>query len=251
MQRFKDKVALVTGAASGIGLATARRLAQEGAQVFACDISAERLEQEVAAIQASGGRAVSHVLDVSSAEACGAAVARAVEVFGRLDILANIAGILLSKHCTDISDAEWKRVMDINLNGPFALCRAAVPHLLATQGAIVNVVSTAGLVGQAYNTAYCASKGGLLLLTKALAVEYAKQGLRVNAVCPGGVKTALVQNATFPEDADFDMVGKLMPLVPDICEPEEIAGAIAYLASEEARFCIGSTLVIDGGQTAI
>lgn len=249
MNRFVNQVAFVTGAASGIGLATARRLAKEGASVFACDVNAELLGEEVAALKSAGLNVVGHVFNVADVSACRDAMEAAIDHYGRLDILANIAGILISKHFTDLDDADWSRIMAINFHGPVALCKAAVPHLLASRGAIINVASTAALVGQAYNSAYCASKAALLQFTKAIAVEYSRKGLRINAVCPGGVNTALARGASFPEDLDAGLLGLLMPLRPDIAEPEEIAGAIAYLASDEARFCVGTALVIDGGQT--
>lgn len=249
MNRFEGQVAFVTGAASGIGLATAKRLAAEGAKVFACDINAGQLETELVSLRASGAVVVGHALDVCNADACRAAIAAAVETFGKLDVLANVAGILVAKHFTDFTDADWAKMMAVNLHGPVALSQAAIPHLLATKGAIVNVASTAALVGQAYNTAYCASKGALLQFTKALAVEYSRQGLRINAVCPGGVNTPLATGASFPEDMDPQLITLLMPLRPEISEPAEIAAAIAYLASEEAKFCVGTALVIDGGQT--
>lgn len=251
MTRFTNKVALVIGAASGIGLATTERLAHEGAQVLACDINAALLECEVKRLADAGCTVTAHVLDVTDVNACNTAVAAAMAAHGRLDVLCNVAGTLFLKNFTEISDAEWHRQMAINLHGAFYLCRAAMPHLLETKGCIVNVASVAGLVGIPYGAVYCASKGALLLMSKALAVEYASRGVRVNAICPGAVATPLVAGFAPPEDADFNLLTRLMPLLPEHGQPADIAATIAFMASEEARFMTGSGIVIDGAQTAI
>ena len=150
MQRFKDKTALVTGAASGIGLATAERLAREGANVLACDINASLLAEEVQRLAKDGLNIMARTLDVTDVQACNAAVAAAVQSFGKLDVLCNVAGTLLIRNFPDITDAEWHSQMAININGVFFLCRAAMPHLLETKGNIVNVASVAALVGIPY-----------------------------------------------------------------------------------------------------
>ena len=248
MERFTGKVALVTGAGSGIGRATALRLASEGARVTLADINEQALADTCAAL-ATGSEAISVVTDVRDSAACAAAVAACVDRFGQLDILCNIAGIALCQHLTDISDEQWQRVMDINLNGVFFMCRAAIPRLVESKGCIVNMSSSAGLEGQVYNSAYCASKAGVLMFTKALAIEFSKQEVRVNAVCPGMVKTPLTENFAMPDNADMQLMGKLFPLLEG-AEPEEIAAAVAYLASAEARFVTGAALPIDGAQTA-
>ena len=248
MERFTGKVALVTGAGSGIGRATALRLASEGARVALADINERSLADTCAAL-AAGSEAISVVTDVRDSAACDAAVAACVDRFGQLDILCNIAGIALCQHLTDISDEQWQRVMDINLNGVFFMCRAAIPRLVESKGCIVNMSSSAGLEGQVYNSAYCASKAGVLMFTKALAIEFSKQEVRVNAVCPGMVKTPLTENFAMPDNADMQLMGKLFPLLEG-AEPEEIAAAVAYLASAEARFITGAALPIDGAQTA-
>jgi meso-butanediol dehydrogenase/(S,S)-butanediol dehydrogenase/diacetyl reductase len=247
--RFRDRSALLTGAASGIGRATALRLASEGASVFACDVDEGGLKDTVAAITSAGGTAVAHRLDVSDAAACRAAVEAAVARFGRLDVLCNIAGVMSWGHATDISEAEWDRVVAVNLSGVFFLCQAAIPHLVASKGVIVNMASAAGVKGQAYTLPYSVTKAGVISLTKCLALEYGKRGLRVVALAPGGVKTPLTSATKFPDGADMSLVAKLMPLM-SLAEPEEIAAAVAYLASDEARFVTGAVLSIDGGQTA-
>lgn len=249
MNRFADKVALVTGAASGIGRATALRLACEGARVFATDINDAALAETVAAIEAGGGEAVAHRLDVADPAACRDAVAAAVARFGQLDVLCNVAGILQWGHVTDFSEADWNRIVAINLSSVFFLSQAAIPHLLATRGVIVNMASAAAVRGQAYTSSYCATKAAVVALTKSMAVEYAKRGLRVVALAPGGVKTPLATTETFQEDFDLTLIQKLMPLT-EMAEPEEIAAAVAYLASAEARYVNGAILSIDGAQTA-
>jgi meso-butanediol dehydrogenase/(S,S)-butanediol dehydrogenase/diacetyl reductase len=247
--RFSDKVALVTGAASGIGRATALRLAGEGARLFACDVDVVRLGETVVAIEKAGGTAAAHRLDVADAATCREAVAACIARFGRLDVLCNVAGVMCWGHATEISEAEWSRVVAVNLSGVFFLSQAAIPHLLAARGVIVNMASAAGLKGQAYTLPYSVTKAGVVSLTKCLALEYGKRGLRVVAVAPGGVKTALTAQTKFPEGADTALIQKLMPLV-SLAEPEEIAAAVAYLASAEARYVNGAVLAIDGGQTA-
>ncbi len=249
MRRFKGKVAFVTGAASGIGRATALRLASEGARVFATDVNDAALAETVAAIEAGSGEAVAHPLDVADPAAARNAIAAAVLRFGQLDVLCNIAGIMGFAHATEIAEAEWHRMLAVNLSGVFFLCQAAIPHLLATRGVIVNMASAAGVQGQAYTLPYSVAKAGVISLTKCLALEYAKRGLRVVALAPGGVKTALTANVKFPEGFDPALIQKLMPLM-DLATPDEIAAAVAYLASPEARYINGAVLSIDGGQTA-
>lgn len=251
MKRFQGKTAFVTGAASGIGLATVKRLAEEGAQVYACDINAALLEEEMNALSAQGGAIIARPLDVTDSDACQAAIAEAVARFGKLDVLCNVAGILFFAHYTDMTLNQWNRIIAINLTATAMLCQAAIPHLLKTKGNIVNVASIAASSGLPYNAAYCASKGGVLMLTKALAVEYADRSLRVNAVSPGGVNTPLASAVSFPEGASMDVFGRALPLLPMMAEPADIAGTIAYLASDEARFITGAEMLVDGGTTAI
>ncbi|TXS95380.1 SDR family oxidoreductase [Parahaliea maris] len=251
MDRFENKVAFITGAASGIGLATARRLGEEGARLFACDINAEGLEREMTALRERGVEVRFRVLDVTDDADCAEAVQECVAAYGQLDILCNIAGMVCTANFTDLTAERWRRVMDVNINSVFVLCLAAMPHLLESGGNVVNIASTAGIAGLPYNSAYCASKAAVLNFSRALAVEYASRGVRVNAVCPGGVNTPLIQNAQAPEGADLALFGRMSPITPFMAEPEEIAGSVAYLASNEARFVTGSALVIDGGQTAV
>lgn len=249
MRRFEGKVALVTGAASGIGKATAVRLAQEGARVMCGDVNEAGMSETVAAIGEIGGVAESRRLDVSKPEAAPAAVAATVERFGALHALCNVAGIGGFEHTAEVTLERWSEVIAINLSGTFYMCQAALPQLLECRGAIVNVASSAGLIGQAYCAAYCASKGGVVQLTKALAVEFARQGLRVNCVCPGGVITPLAMAFRPPRGADMELIARLS-LVQEMCDPSEIANAVAYLASDEARYVNGAVLSVDGGMVA-
>ncbi len=249
MKRFENKVALITGAGSGIGRATAIRLAQEGASVFLADINGGALTA-TAALFPGGTSSAQGVLDVAMPDQCQQTVADTITEFGQLDVLCNIAGIALCKHLTDISVEEWKRVVDINLNGVFYLCQAAIPHLIESKGNIINMSSSAGREGQAYHAVYCATKAAVLMLSKSLALEYSKQGVRANAICPGGVVTPLTTNFSVPDDVDMGLFNRMLPLIEPMAEPEEIAATVAYLASDEARFVTGIEFAIDGGQTA-
>lgn len=249
MRRFEGKVGLVTGAASGIGRATALRLAAEGAQVLATDVNSDGLRETEAQIRAAGGDVSTQLCDVSDHAQANESVAAAVKAYGGLDVLCNIAGIGTFMNTAEVSVEQWGKVIGINLTGTFYMSQAALPHLLARKGAIVNMGSTASLIGQAYSAAYCASKGGVLQLTKAMAVEFARQGLRVNCLCPGGVVTPLSAGFRPPAGADIDLI-KRLALGPEKCEPAEIAAAVAYLASDEARYVNGSFLSIDGGVVA-
>jgi len=247
MRRFEGKVVMVTGAGSGIGRATAVRFATEGARVSASDVNAEGLAGTMAMLAGTGHH--SQVLDVSQPQACRDAVAAAVAACGRLDVLCNIAGFAGAYHLHEVSDEFWDRMIAVNLSGVFFMCQAAMPHLLETRGNIVNMASSAAIVGQIYNSVYCASKGGVNLLTKALAVEFATRGVRVNAVCPGAVNTPLARGFRMPADPELPVFARLRSLVEPVAEAEEVAGAVAYLASDEARFITGDSLTIDGGQT--
>jgi meso-butanediol dehydrogenase/(S,S)-butanediol dehydrogenase/diacetyl reductase len=248
-ERLQGKVALVTGAASGIGRATALRMAGEGAQIFCCDVQEEACEETAEMIRDAGGDAAALVCDVARSGTCDAAVTAVVESAGRLDVLANVAGIGIYRHATDYTDDEWRRVIEINLTGTFFMCRAGIPRLLESKGNIVNVASAAGLVGTPYGAAYSASKGGVVLLTKSLAIEFGRRGLRSNCVCPGGVDTPLLRGYEVPGGVDPDMMAR-MQFLPTLGRPEEIAALLAYLASDEARYVNGAAIPIDGGQVA-
>jgi NAD(P)-dependent dehydrogenase (short-subunit alcohol dehydrogenase family) len=250
--RYAGRVAVVTGAGSGIGRATARRLAAEGAAVACLDVALDAIESVAAEIgreaAEAGGRAVALPCDVTDEDAVGVAVARARDALGPITNLCNIAGIGGFAHTTEQSLSGWDKIIAVNLTGTFLMCRAVLPGMLEEGGAIVNTVSTAGVIGQPYSAAYCASKGGVKLLTKALAVEYMARGVRVNGVAPGGVDTPIIHNFGPPEDADFKLIERLMTPI-GFAYPHEIAGAFAYLGSHEADYITGAILSIDGAIT--
>jgi NAD(P)-dependent dehydrogenase (short-subunit alcohol dehydrogenase family) len=249
MARFTGKVALVTGAGSGIGRATAVRLAVEGAQVACLDVAADAAEEVAAKVAADGGEARAWPCDVSDSGSVAEVVGDVVTAFGGLDVVCNIAGIGRFAHTVDMPVEQWDRIIAVNLTGTFLVCRAALPALLERRGVIVNTASSAGVIGQPYSAAYCASKGGVVLLTKALAVEYDHAGLRCNAIAPGGVDTPIIRDFDLPDGADYRKVHSLISAL-GYCQPEEVAGLFAYLASDEARYITGSVFSIDGGITA-
>ena len=252
MKRFADKAVIVTGAASGIGKATAERLAAEGANVIVADINAEGAAEVATAIAAQHGvKAKAVAFDASKVEDCERLVAEAVAALGKLDVLVNNAGIMEWRRSTDYSVEAWNRIVGINLNSVFHVSRAALPHLLETGGSIVNMSSAAGLQGVAFAPAYSATKSAVIGLTRSMAVEYADKGVRVNAICPGAVDTPLnTKVAPMPEWVDMSKIASLFPKTKKASAPEEIAGAVAYLASSDACNVTGITLSVDGGQTA-
>lgn len=247
MNRFQDKVALITGASSGLGAATAVLLANEGATIFGLGRNGERLEQTHADIEQAGGSMTSWFCDIRDVEQCQAAVDACIDAYGRLDVLVNCAGSHRFRISATIEPDEWQEDLAINLSGSFYMCQAAIPHLLESEGNIVNVGSLASTEGQAYSAGYCAAKHGLIGLTRSLALEYIKSPLRINAVCPGGMDTPQVQNISFPADVDFELVMRsagsrgMMPA-------EDVADVIAFMASDQARAIHGAVTMADAGK---
>jgi meso-butanediol dehydrogenase/(S,S)-butanediol dehydrogenase/diacetyl reductase len=248
-QRFDGRAALVTGGASGIGRATALRLAGEGAAVVAVDVNAGSLATLPEEAEGLSGSIATRPGDVSSEEGVKTMVADAVRHLGRLDVVANVAGVLSFSHTHELTLEEWNRLLTVNLTGTFLVCREALPHLLGGGGCIVNLASTAAHKGQPWATAYVASKGGVLALTRALAVEYAAQGLRVNSISPGAIDTPITSAFHLPEGADFSLISRVTPL-GKFGTPEGIASAIAYVASDEASHMNGADVLIDGATLA-
>lgn len=244
--RFDGKVALITGAASGIGRAVTLRLASEGAAVFAVDVNADLLA-ETASL--ADGAVTTHTADLRDPAACLAAVDECLAAQGRLDVLGNIAGIARSEHVTDVSVEQYRTMMAVNVDAGFFLAQRAIPALLDTSGSIVNIASNAGLMGQAYTVAYCMTKGAVIQFTKALAMEYVKTGLRVNAIAPGGVDTPLTHNFSIPPDIDFALMQPYMGMRA-MASADEVAALFAFVASDEARSIHGAILSIDNGLTA-
>ena len=246
---MKGKAALVTGAASGLGRETALKLAEAGADLCIVDINAQGLEETAQQARAHGGRVLVRPADLSDADACAPLVTATVEEYGRLDALCNVAGMVAIANTPQMSRADYDRIIAVNLSAPFHLIQAAIPHLLKTDGAIVNVTSQAAFFGHAYMAAYCASKAGLTHMTKALAMEYIRQPIRINAVAPGGMQTNLTANLSYPENFDPELFGRVASL-RGMVEPEDVAELIAFLASPAARGYHGACISLDAGITA-
>lgn len=247
--RMQGKVAFITGAAAGIGRATALRLASEGASVWVVDVAMEGLEETQKLCAETGAECEASRCDVTDEADIRRNVDACIERFGRLDALCNIAGILLLDHFRNITADQFRRVLEVNLVGTFMLSQAALPHLIETQGCIVNTSSTSALAGMPYGAAYGTSKGGVSALTRTLAVEFGKQGVRCNAVNPGSIMTAMAGPGVVPEDADMRLVARAQPLDRPR-GPEVVAAVIAMLASEDGRHINGEEVRIDGGTLA-
>ena len=245
MAALRDKVALVTGASSGLGAETAKLFSREGATVFGIGRDADRLAGVFAAVERGGFASV----DIGAVQACNDAVEQCVRDFGGLDVLVNVAGRHQMRRTESMTDGDWEQDLAVNLNGPFYLCRAALPHLLSRGGNIVNVSSIAGIEGQAYSAGYCAAKHGLIGLTRALAVEYTAERLRVNAVCPGGMLTPQIEQFSAPEDPNYDLIMRTAS-PRGMMQPLDVANVIAFLASDAAAAIHGAVYRVDNGKGA-
>jgi meso-butanediol dehydrogenase/(S,S)-butanediol dehydrogenase/diacetyl reductase len=246
MQRFQQKVVIVTGAASGIGEATARRFSSEGASVALVD----RNEIPLAKVASDlpGPQPLAHVADVSDHQAVEAMVDTVVSRFGRLDVLVNNAGIFEGGDPVEISNDQWRKVLATDLDGVFYGCRAALPHLEKTKGSIINTASVSGLGGDWGMSPYNAAKGAVVNLTRSLALDLGKKGVRINSVCPSLTRTGMTADMM----DDKELIAKFAERIPlgRVCEPHEVAAVIAFLASDDASFMTGANVTVDGGVSA-
>jgi meso-butanediol dehydrogenase/(S,S)-butanediol dehydrogenase/diacetyl reductase len=244
--RFEDKVVIVTGAASGIGEATARRFSAEGAKVVLVDRQREVLDKVAGELPSE--RTLAHVADVSDSKAVDGMVTSVVKRFGRLDVLVNNAGVHEGGDPAKLTDEQWGKVMATDADGVFFGCRAAIPHLEKTKGSIVNTASVSGTGGDWSMSPYNAAKRAVVNLTRALAMDLGKKGVRVNSVCPSLTRTGMTADMM----DDRELLSKFAERIPlgRVCEPREVAAVIAFLASEDASFMTGANVAVDGGVSA-
>ncbi|NJR69943.1 MAG: glucose 1-dehydrogenase [Synechococcales cyanobacterium CRU_2_2] len=251
--RVESKACIVTGAGSGIGKAIAQRLAEEGGKVLCADVNRETAVATATAIQQQGGIAEAFCADISKLDQVNALIDRCLELYGRIDILINNAGVNIPGTFHEVSDADIDRTLDVNLKGTMYCSRAAIPAMLKQGGgSIVNIASVNGLVSEPYLCVYAASKGGVVMLTRGIALDYATQGIRCNCICPGWVDTPI-------NYAHADLLGGIEKVYANVGqfqpigrpgEPREIAHLALFLASDEASFITGSIITADGGMTA-
>ncbi len=248
-QPSPPRAALITGAARGLGRAIAEAMIAQGMTVVLVDVLADRLEQTRAELAASGARCSAFAADISVRANCQAAVAAVMAEHGRLDVLVNAAGLMRFNHAVDVSEEEFWKIMQVNTAAPFWLTQAAIPHLLESHGNVVNVVSQSALIGTAYIVPYSMSKAALLQMTKSLALEYANQPIRINAVAPGAMMTEISEATRPPADADFAKIQRYSGLRPP-ADPADVAAVVAFIASPAAAAVHGAVWTADGGVTA-
>lgn len=245
--RLEGKSAIVTGAASGIGKAVVERFVEEGAAVLAADIS-DGVGVAAEEASARGGNVVAHRLDVSDPASVATCIEAALEAFGKLDVLANVAGILRWDNTHEIDLDGWNRTLAVNLTGTMLMCREALPHLIETRGTIINTASTAALKAQPFGAAYAASKAGVIALTQNIALDYGNVGLRCNAIAPGSIETGMTTQVAFPEGAELKNLKRIMSLKGfGMAGPDKIASVAAMLASEDGAHITGEVIRVDGG----
>ena len=251
--RFDDKRVLITGGTSGIGAASARAFAEAGARVVINGRNRERAEAVLHASERSRGEMAFVAGDIGDSASCDAIVAEAAALLGGLDIVVNSAGLIYHATALETSDEQWLQTMNVNVNGMFFICRAALPHLRSSRGTIVNIASDAALSGSYHLTAYCASKGAVLQMTRAMALDYARDGVRIVPVCPGDVDTPMLRGefrdrGLSPEDG-LEQSAAGVPL-NRVCSADEVAAMVLYACSDAASFVTGYPLVLDGGSRA-
>jgi NAD(P)-dependent dehydrogenase (short-subunit alcohol dehydrogenase family) len=244
-----DRAALITGAARGLGRAIADALAMQGVSLLLVDVLEDRLEETRASLAERGARCIAFPADISQRARCVAAVDAAVAAFGRLDILVNAAGLMRFNHATEVPEEEFWQIMQVNAAAPFWFAQAAIPHLLATHGNIVNVLSQSALMGTSYIVPYSMSKAALLQLTKSLAVEYVDAPIRINAVAPGAMITEISSDARLPDDVDRAKMRRYSGERPP-ADPAEVAAIVAFISSPQASNVHGAIWTADGGVTA-
>ena len=243
------RVALVTGAARGLGKAIAEALAAQGVRLMLVDILAERLEHTRQELLASGAQCAIFPTDIAKRENCVAAVEAAVATWGQLDVLVNAAALMRFNHAVDVPEDEFWRIMQVNTAAPFWFCQAAIPHLLRTEGNIVNVLSQSALMGTSYIVPYSMSKAAAMQLTKSLAVEYIDKPIRINAVAPGSMMTEISSEAKMPEGVDFAKMRRYSGERPP-ADAAQVAAVVAFISSPAAGNVHGAVWSADGGVTA-
>ncbi len=243
------KVAIVTGAAAGLGKATALLLAKAGANLCLLDVNAEGLAQTASEVRELGAEVLAQTVDLSQTDQCSGIIDGTVKHFGRLDALCNVAAVFMPCHTTEMTDAQWDKTIAVNITAPFKLIRHAIPHLLEVNGSVVNVTSCAAFMGQAYLAAYSSTKAALTHMTKSLAMEYMHKPIRINAVAPGGMLTALTEALRKLKDPDPSLISRIAPL-RGMVEIDDVAEMVAFLATDAASGYHGACINIDNGITA-
>jgi len=251
--RLQGRTALITGSASGIGRATALLFAREGAAVYMVDLNEEQGQKVAVEISSGGGRAIFEPANVSCIADCQRVVERSIRKLGGIHVLFNNAGIIKRASVVEISESDWDAVVAVNTKSVFLMCREVIPIMvLAGGGSIINTASGWGLAGGARAAAYCASKGAVVLMTKAMAIDHGRQNIRVNCICPGDTDTAMLRSEArqLGEPEDRFLAESANRPLGRVGKPEEIAQAALYLASDSSSFVTGATLVVDGGGLA-
>ncbi len=248
-QEFGGKIVIVTGAASGLGRATARAFAAAGAKLVLADRDASGLDATRAELEAAGSAVIAVATDISDAGACLALAPAAIAAFGRIDVVCNVAGAFRFDHASQITPDVWDMIHSVNVRGPFFIIQGAMPHLLESAGTVVNVASASAFLGHAYLTHYASSKAALVNMTKSLAMEYMQTPVRINAIAPGGINTAMTATPSIPDGIDFQLLARYSPLRGS-SEPEDLTDVILMLAGPRGKSIHGACINADRGITA-